>query len=177
MARRRSVDPTVAIPTADEIPTVMVRNGLAAGGVHGVPKLVPVVLCAAPGRTMNCRSGLGSWRKMSRKSSSVAIPLCSSGTTMTGACTLSGSTTGRVRRHNIDHLERIDDRQVRRHNIDRINASFAGLTMRGDVDLLVPFRCAQQPFRSVLSLAFAAASVCHWIFETASAPPHASALM
>src|SRR6267154_5751467 len=30
MARRRSVDPTVAIPTADEIPTVMVRNGRAA---------------------------------------------------------------------------------------------------------------------------------------------------
>src|SRR5712671_3403964 len=32
MARRRSVDPTVAIPTADEIPTVMVRSGLSAGG-------------------------------------------------------------------------------------------------------------------------------------------------
>ena len=32
MARRRSVDPTVAIPTADEIPTVMVRSGLSAEG-------------------------------------------------------------------------------------------------------------------------------------------------
>ena len=41
MARRRSVDPTVAIPTADEIPTVMVRNGRAArSGDRTIAELV-----------------------------------------------------------------------------------------------------------------------------------------
>jgi len=72
---------------------------------------------------------------------------------MTGACTLSGSTTGRfvvIILIGSTRASRADDAR--------------------DVDLLVPFRCAQQPFRSVLSLAFAAASVCHWDIRNCVSP-------
>jgi len=59
MARRRSVDQLWPSRPPMKSRRSWFANGLAAGGVHGVPKLMAVVLCAAPGRDNELPVGVG----------------------------------------------------------------------------------------------------------------------